>query len=243
MATVRLRSALVLAAALLPVVPAATSRAGDSEPPPCTLLGTDGPDELMGTDGDDVVCGFSGADVIRAGAGNDVLRGAGGNDSLYGEGGDDSFFGGPGSDRCGQGPGSGSLDGCEKPNPFSTCPVPGGTVTDSFGDPRPGGRKHQGIDILADMGDPILAPFDGISDNDRNDLGGKTVYVFGSQGYVYNAHLSKHVAQEGAVEAGDMIGYVGMSGNARGTTPHNHFEWHPGGGDAIDPYRPVKKVC
>lgn len=124
------------------------------------------------------------------------------------------------------------------------CPVqPPYGYSSSFGAPRSGGRTHQGNDIFAPMGNAIYAPFDGTAVDASNwPLGGYSVKVYGSQGYVYNAHLSR-VGKLGPVQAGDVIGYVGNTGNAAGISPHNHFEWHPGGGAAVDPYPYLQSVC
>lgn len=130
------------------------------------------------------------------------------------------------------------------PGPFYACPVdqPRG-YSDSFGLPRPGGRTHQGIDIFAPEGTPIRAPFDGNAVDASNwPLGGYSVTVYGSQGYVYNAHLSR-IGQLGSVSKGTIVGYVGNTGNAAGTSPHDHFEWHPGGGGAVNPYVYLNEVC
>ena len=119
---------------------------------------------------------------------------------------------------------------------FALCPVAEpNAFSDDFGVPRPGGRTHQGNDIFAPAGTPIYAPFDGTATDATNSLGGYSVIVSGAGGYVYNAHLSGF-GTLGSVSAGTVIGYVGNTGNAVGTPPHNHFEWHPGGGSAISPY-------
>ncbi len=113
--------------------------------------------------------------------------------------------------------------------PLEVCPV--GTPRafgDDFGAPRYSGgyHPHAGNDIFAPMGTPIYAPFDGVAVAASNGLGGLSVIVRGREGYVYNAHLSRF-GRLGPVSAGDVIGYVGNSGNASGTAPHDHFEWHP----------------
>ncbi len=123
------------------------------------------------------------------------------------------------------------------------CPVdPPNHYTSSFGDPRSGGRSHQGNDIMAPYGTPVRAPFPGVATTSSSYLGGLGVYVKGSKGFVFNAHLSRF-GKLGNVKAGDIIGYVGNTGNARYTSPHNHFEWHPGNGSAVDPYPYLNEVC
>ena len=131
--------------------------------------------------------------------------------------------------------------------PFSVCPLAGPhAIADDFGimvhhPPKEGGDHiHQGNDIYAAMGVPIVAPFDGEAVTASNHIGGLAVEVFGEFGYVYNAHLSAF-GQLGTVEAGDVIGYVGATGNAGG--PHDHFEWHPDNGKAVDPHEFLLMVC
>jgi murein DD-endopeptidase MepM/ murein hydrolase activator NlpD len=129
--------------------------------------------------------------------------------------------------------------------PFAVCPVDGPhAVADNFGDPRPepggGFHWHQGDDIMSPAGTPIVAPFDGVASVSRSFLGGLAVYVHGEYGYVYNAHLSE-LGTLGDVETGDVIGYVGSTGHSSG--PHDHFEWHPEDGKAVDPYPFLMLVC
>jgi murein DD-endopeptidase MepM/ murein hydrolase activator NlpD len=129
--------------------------------------------------------------------------------------------------------------------PLAVCPVDGPhAIADNFGAPRPepggGFHWHQGDDIMAAMGTPIVAPFDGVASVSHSFLGGLGVYVHGEYGYVYNAHLSL-LGTLGPVEAGDIIGYVGSTGRSSG--PHDHFEWHPENGDAVDPYEFLLLVC
>jgi peptidoglycan hydrolase CwlO-like protein len=113
---------------------------------------------------------------------------------------------------------------------------------DDWGFPRSGGRSHQGNDIFAPYGIPIRAPFPGRAVAGSGGLGGLSVKVFGSQGYVYNAHLSR-LGALGSVSTGTIIGFVGQSGNAAGTPPHDHFEWHPGNGGAVNPFPYLNAVC
>jgi murein DD-endopeptidase MepM/ murein hydrolase activator NlpD len=128
---------------------------------------------------------------------------------------------------------------------FRECPVDGThSVANDFGVwvikvdvPK---HIHQGNDITAASGTPIVAPFDGVAEASSNTLGGLAVKVFGDEGYVYNAHLSSY-GTLGKVTAGTIIGYVGSTGDAGG--PHDHFEWHPGNGSAVDPYPYLMAVC
>lgn len=129
--------------------------------------------------------------------------------------------------------------------PFVICPVQAkGYFSNDFGAPRftGGYHPHQGNDIFADLGSPIVAPFDGRAVVATNRIGGLAVKVFGPEGYVYNAHLA-FIRKVGDVEAGTVIGYVGNTGNAIGTPPHNHFEWHPRNGRAVNPYPYLQEVC
>jgi murein DD-endopeptidase MepM/ murein hydrolase activator NlpD len=101
---------------------------------------------------------------------------------------------------------------------------------DGFGAPRYAGgfHLHMGVDIIAPTGTPIRAPFDGVARKSYNTLGGNAVYVTGATGFVYNAHLSAYSANStGSVHAGEIIGYVGTTGDAQGGVPHDHFEYHP----------------
>ena len=85
-------------------------------------------------------------------------------------------------------------------------------------------HRHQGSDVEAPAWSPIIAPFDGYASASRSELGGLEVRVRGDAGYVYNAHLIGY-ERLGYVEQGDVVGYVGSTGDATG--PHDHFEWHP----------------
>lgn len=131
--------------------------------------------------------------------------------------------------------------------PFALCPVEGPhAVADDFGiwvhrsKAEGGDHIHQGDDISALYGTPIVAPFDGRAVATPNKIGGLAVEVFGRFGYVYNAHLSRY-GTLGQVRKGTVVGYVGATGDASG--PHDHFEWHPGNGPAVDPYPFLVRVC
>jgi murein DD-endopeptidase MepM/ murein hydrolase activator NlpD len=130
--------------------------------------------------------------------------------------------------------------------PFFWCPVDAPrSYIDDFGFPRVG-HTHQGNDIFAPSGTPIRAPFNGIAREGSGGLGGLYVYVDADANadYVYNAHLSRFAGVNGQhVTKGQLIGYVGQTGNAASTPPHNHFEYHPGGGSAVSPYLYLNEVC
>jgi peptidoglycan LD-endopeptidase LytH len=127
------------------------------------------------------------------------------------------------------------------------CPVePPYSFVDTFGAARSGGRAHQGNDIMAPYGARELAVTDGVvSDEHSNILGGITLYLRGDDGNeYYYAHLSRYAVPQGTrVRAGQLVSYVGNTGDARYTAPHLHFEYHPGGGGAVDPYPLLKRIC
>jgi murein DD-endopeptidase MepM/ murein hydrolase activator NlpD len=126
---------------------------------------------------------------------------------------------------------------------ISTCPVAGPvSFVDSFGWPRPGGRIHEGIDMISPYGTPIVAVHSGNAVQTPNDLGGNAVIVYhdGGTDFTYYAHMSSYGAT-GHVAAGQVIGYVGSTGDT--TVNHLHFEYHPGGGGAVDPYQTLLGVC
>ncbi|MDB5036387.1 MAG: peptidase [Chlorobi bacterium] len=113
-------------------------------------------------------------------------------------------------------------------------------LADTWGAPRSGGRRHEGIDIFARRNTPVLSATDGvISERGIDGLGGRYVMVIGSGGY---RHYYAHLERWGApgigdwVRAGDLIGYVGDSGNAKGTPTHLHYGIYTFIGGAIDPF-------
>lgn len=125
------------------------------------------------------------------------------------------------------------------------CPVQGPVAfSDTWGAPRSGGRAHQGVDMLSPRGTPTVAPVSGRLEHRGNSTGGLSWHVYGDDGnYYYGTHLASHASQgAGRVSAGTVIGYVGDTGNARGT-PHLHFEIHPGGGAAVNPTPYVSAAC
>lgn len=107
--------------------------------------------------------------------------------------------------------------------------------------PRGGGRSHEGIDIFATEGTPIVAVADGSLYNvGWNTLGGWRLWLRDGNGTTYYyAHMTGYApaAREGAsVSRGTVVGYVGTSGDAQGTSPHLHLQIHPGGGGPVPPY-------
>lgn len=135
------------------------------------------------------------------------------------------------------------------PSGGMACPVDGfSTFTDTWGAPRSGGRSHQGVDMLAARGTPLAAIEAGtIRRLGNGGLGGITIWLTGQSGdEYYYAHLNDwapglSVGQSVAV--GELVGYVGSTGNASYSVPHLHFEFHPGGGSAVNPYSLVKGLC
>ena len=98
---------------------------------------------------------------------------------------------------------------------------------DSWGNARSGGRRHEGIDIVAAKDTPVLSTTRGIVTRvGTNRLGGQVVWILGpGLERHYYAHLNRYGAfREGdRVEAGDIIGYAGNTGNARGGPIHLHY--------------------
>jgi murein DD-endopeptidase MepM/ murein hydrolase activator NlpD len=141
--------------------------------------------------------------------------------------------------------GRGPVFGPPPPGPFALCPVdPPRHYIDDFGDARYAGgyHTHQGIDIMAPYGTPIRAPFDGRAEASISWAGGLQVYVHGKAGFAFNAHLTR-IGHMGRVEAGTIVGYVGSTGDAQGGSAHDHFEWHPKGGPAVDAFKLLNAVC
>jgi murein DD-endopeptidase MepM/ murein hydrolase activator NlpD len=127
---------------------------------------------------------------------------------------------------------------------LQTCPVAGpNSFVDSWGAPRSGGRVHQGTDLIAALGTPVVAAQSGSVRYGSSSLGGLSAYVYANNGdFTYYAHLSKLGSASGGVSAGDVVGYVGSTGNA-GSVNHLHFEYHPGNNGAVNPYPFLLEVC
>jgi peptidoglycan hydrolase-like protein with peptidoglycan-binding domain len=120
--------------------------------------------------------------------------------------------------------------------------------SDTWKAPRSGGRHHEGVDIIAKSGTPIYAVSNGTITRvflDRpGSLGGNAVRLTAADGtYFHYAHLSAFAEGAGlgaTVVAGQVIGYNGSTGSS--STPHLHFEYHPFGGAAVNPYPLIKAI-
>ena len=128
------------------------------------------------------------------------------------------------------------------------CPVNGAvSFTDTWGAPRSGGRTHQGVDMIAARGTPLAAIYEGtIKRISTSSLGGKSIWLRATNGDEFSyAHLDTYgdISVGQHVPEGYTVGYNGSSGNAPSWLPHLHFEFHPGGGSAVNQYPMVKSIC
>ena len=101
-------------------------------------------------------------------------------------------------------------------------------LKDNWGASRSSGRLHEGIDIMAPRGTKVLSSTEGlVYDLRDNNLGGKVIWIIGPAGsWHYYAHLDAHkrgLKIGDYVKVGDLLGYVGNTGNARHTAPHLHY--------------------
>lgn len=112
-------------------------------------------------------------------------------------------------------------------------------LRDTWDGARSEGRKHEGIDIFAKRGTNVLSTTEGIvTEVGTNRLGGQVVWVMGpGRQYHYYAHLDSYadVTAGMHIKAGQVLGYVGNTGNAENTPPHLHYGVYEVGG-AINPY-------
>ena len=197
-----------------------------SAPPPTTPTPVDPTDALAGAAVP--IGGDSSDDAPPTGvATRPSLPNAGGGQT--GGGGNGSF------------PGGGNVYG----GPAWVCPTGSAAApfADTWGAPRSGGRRHQGVDMIGTRGIPVLAVVDGVAEARQNALGGTTIWLTGvdGNGYYY-AHLDGYL-KLGSVTAGTPIGILGQSGNAQFSIAHVHFEVHPGEGPAVNPYPTVAAHC
>jgi murein DD-endopeptidase MepM/ murein hydrolase activator NlpD len=123
------------------------------------------------------------------------------------------------------------------------CPIAGPRAfADTWGAARSAGRSHEGVDMMSPLGTPVVAVESGSVQMKTTSLGGNSAWVNGASGtrYFY-AHLNGWEGSSRSVSQGEVIGYVGHTGNT--TANHLHFEVHPGGGVAVNPYPYVRAVC
>ncbi|MBT8208479.1 MAG: M23 family metallopeptidase [Acidimicrobiia bacterium] len=136
------------------------------------------------------------------------------------------------------------------PSASRVCPVAGAsTWYNDWLAPRSGGRLHQGIDMIAVRGTPLVAIEAGVilRIGTTSALGGNTIWLRGNGGDEwYYAHMETHAAGlfvGQSVAVGQAVGTVGSTGNASYTVPHLHFEYHPGGGSAAYPHDLIASLC
>ncbi len=157
---------------------------------------------------------------------------------------------------------AGSASAATSAVPRILFPVVGTVVFhDDFGEPR-GALKHQGNDLVGDKRALVVAVEAGkVSYWTTSASAGCMLYLYGASGTMYEyIHLNNDltaandnrgrcvqgvsyaVADGAHVDAGQVIGYLGDSGDANGIHPHLHFEVHPNGGKAVDPFAYIKKA-
>ena len=124
------------------------------------------------------------------------------------------------------------------------CPVAGPVAySDDFGAPREG-HTHQGNDLFAARGTPLVAVRSGSVVTQEGGAGGLMVFLYAGGDMFFYAHLESFTVDDGAsVSQGQQVGTVGSSGNVDADATHLHFEIHPGGGAAVDPYPTISQVC
>jgi len=117
------------------------------------------------------------------------------------------------------------------------CPINGASFFNDWGFPRGGGvRFHEGNDLFTTHGAPVHAPVSGTVEFKTGSIGGKQFNLEGDDGVMYlGSHMSEF-GKSGRVNAGDVVGYVGNTGNAVGTRPHLHFGMYLSGGVVVNPY-------
>ncbi len=137
------------------------------------------------------------------------------------------------------------------------CPIDPVWFSNDWGYPRSGGRSHKGTDMFANEGTPIVAIADGIvrkldhtdtyvPGSSRGDLGGISIsYWIDDSEYWYFAHLQRladGLREDGPVSGGQVIGWVGHTGNAYNTPPHAHVGRYVNG-SAVNPYETMRVAC
>jgi peptidoglycan LD-endopeptidase LytH len=124
------------------------------------------------------------------------------------------------------------------------CPIDGPLAfSDDFGAPRGGGRRHMGNDLLSPRGTPNVAVVNGTIETKPWSGGGITIFLHTDDGhtFVYMHLLRIEGKVPRKVAQGEVIGLTGNTGHSYGY--HTHFEYHPGGGDAVSPYALLAASC
>lgn len=132
--------------------------------------------------------------------------------------------------------------------PGFICPVGGPTwFNDTWGAPRSGGRTHKGVDMMGPRYTPLVAVGDGVVRLSYGSLGGNIVWLYADHGVNYfYAHLDSYpdgLTDGQRVVRGQVIGYMGDTGNPAPGAYHVHFGIYPGGIKAVNPYPTVARAC
>lgn len=136
----------------------------------------------------------------------------------------------------------------EEVTPGFICPVGGPSwFLNTWGAPRSGGRTHKGVDMMGPRGTPLVAVSSGIVRKSYGSLGGNIVWLYADHGVNYfYAHLDSYpsgLVDGQWVSKGQLVGYMGDTGNPRPGANHLHFGIYPGGITAVNPYPTVERVC
>jgi len=125
------------------------------------------------------------------------------------------------------------------------CPIRGPvSFIDSWGFPRATTGWHQGVDLMTPRGTPNVAAVSGRVEMHAGATSGNGAWLYGDDGNLYYYfHLDAYEGGDRRVQRGDVIGYAGNTGDASGGATHTHFEVHPGGGPAVNPYPTVAPIC
>jgi LysM repeat protein len=117
------------------------------------------------------------------------------------------------------------------------CPIQDASFFNDWGFPRGGGvRFHEGNDLFTTHGAPVYAPVSGMVEFKTGSIGGMQFNLEGDDGVMYLGSHMSGFGKSGAVNAGDVVGYVGNTGNALGTRPHLHFGMYLTGDVVVNPY-------
>lgn len=125
------------------------------------------------------------------------------------------------------------------------CPIRGPvSFVDSWGAARATTGVHQGVDLMNPRGTPNVAVVSGRVEMHTGGISGLGVWLYGDDGNLYYYfHLDQYEGGDRRVQQGDVVGYTGNTGDASGGATHTHFEIHPGGGPAVNPYPTVVAIC